>query len=212
MSEKEGSSGELNEGTSTGEVKCESAEIQKPSGPAIKFDWYQTETHVIITILAKNVRNEKVMLQYGDRTLDVTIEISPDVTYRQHLDLSKLIVPDQCSHKIFPSKVEVKLKKRDGERWVALEGKPEDKLPTLIFTRDWDHLCDRELKDDPADSELNKLFQKIYSEGSDEVKKAMNKSFVESGGTVLSTNWKEVGRDKVEIQPPDGMEWKKWES
>ena len=34
---------------------------------------------------------------------------------------------------------------------------------------------------------------------------------VESGGTVLSTNWKEVGSKTVERKPPDGMEWKKYE-
>jgi suppressor of G2 allele of SKP1 len=34
---------------------------------------------------------------------------------------------------------------------------------------------------------------------------------VESNGTVLSTNWKDVGAKKVEGGPPDGMELKKWE-
>lgn len=201
----------IQEERSTSEMKCESAQQQRPSHPAIKYDWYQTESHVIITVLAKNVRNDKVMMQYGDQTLDAAIEISPEFTYRLHLDLAKPIVPDQCSYKILSSKVEAKLKKRDGDRWSALEGKPVEKS-TSTCSRNWDRLCDNELKDDGADTELNKLFQKIYSEGSDEVKKAMNKSFVESGGTVLSTNWKEVGRDKVEIQPPDGMEWKRWES
>lgn len=35
---------------------------------------------------------------------------------------------------------------------------------------------------------------------------------VESGGSVLSTNWGEVGKDKVDVKPPDGMEWKKWDA
>lgn len=35
-------------------------------------------------------------------------------------------------------------------------------------------------------------------------------SQMESGGTVLSTNWKEVAGQKVDVKPPDGMEWKKW--
>jgi suppressor of G2 allele of SKP1 len=39
----------------------------------------------------------------------------------------------------------------------------------------------------------------------------MNKSFMESGGTVLSTNWAEVQKEKVDIKPPDGCEFKKWE-
>jgi suppressor of G2 allele of SKP1 len=39
----------------------------------------------------------------------------------------------------------------------------------------------------------------------------MNKSFQESGGTVLSTNWNEIGAKETEIQPPTGMEAKKYE-
>ena len=39
----------------------------------------------------------------------------------------------------------------------------------------------------------------------------MMKSFQESNGTVLSTNWNEVGKEKVEMKPPDSMEFKKWE-
>jgi len=33
----------------------------------------------------------------------------------------------------------------------------------------------------------------------------------ESGGTVLSTNWKDIGKQKTECKPPDGMEFKNWE-
>lgn len=50
-------------------------------------------------------------------------------------------------------------------------------------TRDWDKLV-AEVKQDEKDEKpegdaaLNKLFQQIYLDGSDEVKKAMNKSFV----------------------------------
>ena len=39
----------------------------------------------------------------------------------------------------------------------------------------------------------------------------MVKSFVQSGGTVLSTNWKDIGSKDVQPQPPKGMEAKKYE-
>jgi len=43
--------------------------------------------------------------------------------------------------------------------------------------------------------------------------RAMNKSFQTSGGTVLSTNWGEVGTTdyEKERQAPAGMQWKTWE-
>lgn len=34
---------------------------------------------------------------------------------------------------------------------------------------------------------------------------------MESNGTVLSTDWTDVGSKKVEATAPDGMELKKWE-
>ena len=39
----------------------------------------------------------------------------------------------------------------------------------------------------------------------------MNKSFVESNGTVLSTNWNEVKTKPVKMEPPDGVEYKKYD-
>ena len=36
------------------------------------------------------------------------------------------------------------------------------------------------------------------------------KSYTESNGTALSTNWKDVGKGHVETHPPEGMVAKKW--
>lgn len=33
---------------------------------------------------------------------------------------------------------------------------------------------------------------------------------MESGGTVLSTNWTDVGKRTVDVNPPDDMEWKQY--
>lgn len=82
--------------------------------------------------------------------------------------------------------------------------------------KNWDRLAKQIQEEEKSenlegDAALNKLFQQIYADGSDEVKRAMNKSFQESGGTVLSTNWKDVKKEKVEVKPPDCMEYKKYE-
>lgn len=53
----------------------------------------------------------------------------------------------------------------------------------------------------------------LYQRAGDDTKRAMQKSFQTSGGTVLSTNWQEVSETDYskDIKPPDGMVYKKWD-
>jgi hypothetical protein len=89
--------------------------------------------------------------------------------------------------------------------------------PSTVVPRrpeDWGQMA-KSLESEEAapegDDALQALFRQIYANSSDEVKRAMNKSFQQSGGTVLSTNWNEVaGTDySKDRKAPDGMEWKK---
>ncbi|CAG4949531.1 unnamed protein product [Parnassius apollo] len=206
----------------------------EPSNPKIKHDWYQTDAQVIVTILLKNAPSDKVKVHYGDRSVSVSSAIpNSESEYSLELELAHEIVPSMCTHVVTPSKIEVKLRKKEGIRWTLLEGEgKEEKIkaipqavidasgpqqPPKLFRKDWDKIekdikkMEEEEKPE-GDAALNALFQKIYGEGSDEVRRAMNKSFVESGGTVLSTNWNQVSKEKVDVKPPDGLEFKKWEN
>ncbi|KAK6517001.1 hypothetical protein TWF506_006880 [Arthrobotrys conoides] len=71
---------------------------------------------------------------------------------------------------------------------------------------DYADLNDDEFSADP----VNGFFKKLYKDADPDTRRAMMKSYVESNGTALSTNWGEVGRGKVETSAPDGMEAKKW--
>jgi hypothetical protein len=53
---------------------------------------------------------------------------------------------------------------------------------------------DDEFGGDPVDG----FFKKLYKSADDDTKRAMMKSFQESNGTALSTNWSEVGQGRVE--------------
>lgn len=56
--------------------------------------------------------------------LSVSAKLPSGNDYSLELDLAHAVVPDQCTHKVVPSKIEIKLKKKDGYRWNALEGNP----------------------------------------------------------------------------------------
>ena len=64
--------------------------------------------------------------------------------------------------------------------------------------------------DDEGGDPVNSFFSTLYKGADDDTKRAMMKSYQESNGTALSTNWSEVKKGKVETTPPDGMEAKKW--
>lgn len=87
--------------------------------------------------------------------------------------------------------------------------------------KNWDGITEEILKSEQAptvdedpnvggDATVNEFFQKIFADADEDTKRAMMKSYSESGGTTLSTNWDEVKKSKVEVKPPEGSEWKKW--
>ncbi|XP_041115733.1 protein SGT1 homolog isoform X2 [Polyodon spathula] len=196
----------------------------KTASQKIKYDWYQTESQVIVTIMIRNAQKDAVNIQFEDKKLNTAVKLASEDDFNLNIDLLHPIVPSQCTFKIIASKIEIKMKKAEAIRWEKLMGEAvadvkhftPDKYPSSsLHTRNWDKLVEdikeEEKNEKPeGDAALNKLFQQIYSDGTDEVKRAMNKSFMESGGTVLSTNWTDVGKRKVEVCPPDDAEYKKF--
>jgi suppressor of G2 allele of SKP1 len=99
----------------------------------------------------------------------------------------------------------------------------EEKITKKQPRKNWDGITtkilegekDKSTEEDPntgGDAAVNGFFQQLYANADEDTKRAMLKSYQESGGTALSTNWAEVGKGKVEVKPPQGSEWKKWAS
>jgi len=98
--------------------------------------------------------------------------------------------------------------------------KPASTLPQA--RKDWDKVTTTILESektkesssqDPnvgGDSTVNEFFQNLFSSADDDTRRAMMKSFQESGGTTLSTNWDDVKKGPVEVKPPAGSELRKW--
>ncbi|KAK6302890.1 hypothetical protein J4Q44_G00272450 [Coregonus suidteri] len=197
---------------------------QKPT-PRIKHDWYQTESQVIVTIMVKNAPKDGVNINFDERQMSAVLKFPSGEDFSLNMNLLHPIVPQHSTFKVLSTKVEIKMKKTEGIRWEKLEGEgqepnvkhftPNQYPSSSHSSRNWDKvvgdISEEEKKEKlEGDAALNNLFQQIYCDGTDEVKRAMNKSFMESGGTVLSTNWTDVGKRTVEMSPPDDVEFKKY--
>lgn len=181
-----------------------------PSISSIKYRWYQTDNKVTVEIPIKNVVEDNIKISFTADTMSVFIKLPNDEEYKLNTNLQHSIIPEKCSFKARPTKVEIILVKEIQIRWDELE-KVEKKPDTINNnkTKNWDKLVKENINEEEDDT-VDKLFTKIYEGGTDEQKRAMLKSFTESGGTVLSTNWNEVSRKKVEMNLPEGVEFKRW--
>ncbi|CRK98233.1 CLUMA_CG011596, isoform A [Clunio marinus] len=180
---------------------------------SVRHDWYQTDEKIVITVLLKNAVEKCYQCTISNDSVLLTAE-----NYELKLELLNPIDPDKSTHKATPNKVEITLFKRDFGRWSTLERKIEQPSAPVVKKKqpnDWEKLTkeiEKSEDKEEGDAAVNALFKKIYESGTEEQRRAMNKSFMESGGTVLSTNWEDVKKDTVDVKPPDGCEFRKWDS
>lgn len=216
------------------------APVQQTPADKIRTDWYQNNQNVYFTLLAKGVPEDKTQVDITERSMAISFPItSSDSTYEFTLDpLYAAVNPENCITRILPTKVEIILSKATpGQKWHALESSEPvvtdaSKASTnpTAFTaptpstssstgpayptssksgpKNWDNIAGGDDEDD--DDGANSFFKKLYKDAAPEVQRAMMKSYTESNGTSLSTNWEEVSKGKVETLPPDGMEAKAW--
>jgi len=196
----------------------------------VRYEWYQTETHVSVSILLKNVKKEDAKITILPTHLSVEVKLpSTSTEYQLDIDLSDQVIPEQSTTTILSTKIEIKMKKIRAAKWPSLEQSggqvqawdvvaDQKKEKGLVYpssskhgTKDWDALSREQPEEQlEGDAALNKVFADIYKGASDDQRRAMLKSFQESGGTVLSTNWEDVGKGEVKGQPPKGMDMKQW--
>jgi len=197
-------------------------QVQQPP-QRVRHEWFQNENYVTISVFIKKVKPETVTIDLEERALSLTIKLPTGSDFCFDLDpLAHEIIPGESKYSVLSTKIEIKLKKKvTGIKWSVLEGEDENNLTQVTTVNDadkpsypssskkkydWDSL-EKSIEDEKpeGDAALNNLFQQIYRDASDETRRAMMKSYIESNGTCLSTNWDEVKKGKVECKPPEGM-------
>lgn len=210
-----------------------------PNQPKYRHQWFQTQSVVEVAVLAKNMTKERVDIHIDQQHLRVVIrDAEGQQEYELDVELYGQVDSAASKHELLKSKTEIRLKKSDAIKWPNLEKSSQKadayaKAPTAIPTPpvpqpkpaypssfdkksvDWDKLESEITKDEKdekleGDAALQKLFKDIYGGADEDTRRAMNKSFQESNGTVLSTNWKDIGKKPTECTPPTGMEAKKY--
>ncbi|KAI0003703.1 SGS-domain-containing protein [Russula compacta] len=199
----------------------------------LRHEFYETDERLTLTVFDRGADPAYVNVKFQPRSIlyengDKKLDLQP---------LKGQIDPDKSTFVVGKVKVEIRLVKAAQGRWGGLIGDAPDPLAntspvtttatkagtTLPQARkNWDSVTKTILDsekpkssaDDPnvsGDSTLNEFFQNLFANADDDTKRAMMKSFQESGGTALSTNWDEVGKGPVPIKPPTGSEARKWE-
>jgi len=195
-----------------------------------RHSFFETDEKVELNIFVKGASPDDVKVIFEPRKFsfnynDLELILDP---------LRSTIDPDKSSYRVGQVKIEVVLVKIASIRWGGLVQDsstpslttPSASLPTPESQprprKNWEALAtsalekegkDKTTNEDPnagGDAAVNSFFQQLYSNADEDTKRAMLKSYTESGGTSLSTDWKEVSKGKVEVKPPSGAEERKW--
>jgi suppressor of G2 allele of SKP1 len=127
---------------------------------------------------------------------------NPSTTATDEAVRAAVLAPPTASAPVYPTS-----SKKGPKNWDKLAAdltKKPKAGESSADSEDWND--DDEDGGDPA----NAFFKKIFKGADPDTKRAMMKSYQESNGTALSTNWAEVSKGKVETSPPDGMEARTW--
>jgi len=185
--------------------------------PKSKYDWYQTPSHVFVSVTAKKVSIEELQVQLSSNEVRVRVQNKFELKLRPFA----VIDPSGSSYTITEFKIELKLCKLVQGNWLQLEATqnviPSGKnLPAPYASgksvKDWSSL-EKETDDFKDGDPLKNLLSKIYGDADEDTRRAMMKSYQTSGGTVLTTNWKDAAKTEYEksIKPPKGQVYKTWE-
>lgn len=205
--------------------------------PKFRTDWYQTSKSVVLSIFTANLpqSRESVKLQVlpeNKKSLELFYEVpNTGSEFQYSIKLAHEVDPNNIKLNVFTKKMEITLTKLTSVTWKTLErsndsdevsspeivdqGKNTSPKKSLGYPTsskrnvDWSKVDLGEDEDENSGS-ADAFFQKLYADADPDMQRAMMKSYIESNGTALNTNWEDVSKTRVETSPPEGTELKHW--
>eukprot|EP00003_Mantamonas_plastica_P012679 TRINITY_DN2263_c0_g3_i13.p1 TRINITY_DN2263_c0_g3~~TRINITY_DN2263_c0_g3_i13.p1 ORF type:complete len:310 (+),score=134.02 TRINITY_DN2263_c0_g3_i13:1141-2070(+) len=214
----------------------EKVETVIPPLPQYRQDWYQETDCVFLTVFVRGVDHDSVTVKV--ESTQVLIDGKMEDGEPLHVVFGPLFEEIETTGWTVTKrarKIEVMVMKKEKLTWADLTAQTgkegvvrggtvndassgnmqmrKDLYPSSKGDKKWEDIEKEVIGEEDLEEDkdgLSKLLQSIYANASEETKRAMNKSFQESNGTVLSTNWQDVGSRYVEGSPPEGMEMHNW--
>lgn len=181
----------------------------------VKMDWYQNANWVNVDVMAKNVDKVGSVITFESRKLVMILVRAGMQDWKLEKTLFADVVPEQSRWSVSKYKVEVQLKKANNSKWIALDSEAQVASASVRAgavaakrmkdsqekQRNWAKKAEEELKDYKEDDSAMSVFRQLYESVDEDTRRAMNKSYSESGGQVLSTDWGKVKKERVEYKP-----------
>ncbi|KAI9478953.1 Cochaperone protein [Coemansia sp. RSA 989] len=194
----------------------EAAQDEAPAAPArpkVRHEWYQTDDNVILEVFIKRVQKDAASVEFDSKAVSLSIKMATGSENNYEFEpLCHEIVPSESSFEVLSTKLELRLKKaKPGLKWDSLEESEKDQSKNRLQLGSsrkgvsWDAIAadaEKETKLKASEQSVNELFQTIYKDADPDTRRAMMKSYIESNGTALSTDWKSVSKGPVETLPP----------
>lgn len=109
------------EGCTSGSHRWELTEEEKEKKVLCRYDWYAMGNFIVVSIFAKLSNPEQTVVEANQTVLHAHVSFGGSNVFELHLRLHGLIVPENSSVMLSPTKVEIKLRKEDIGKWPSLE-------------------------------------------------------------------------------------------
>lgn len=207
--------------------------------PKFRTDWYQTASTIVLSLFTSKLPQSKESVHVdispeNKKSLKLSYDIlETGSEFQYSVKLAHEVEANYVKVSVFTKKIEITFKKLDNIQWKTLEyhsssDDPVNFSQTMKTTApdertsleypssskkqiNWSKIdLGDEADNDENAASADAFFQKLYADSDPDTKRAMMKSFIESNGTALNTNWEDVSKKKVDTSPPDGMQLKDW--